>query len=88
MKIRNQVGHYNAKKENIRFETDVEKRFHKIVSGMRYGEKLEIPVDASTPEKKKEIVNAIQKSALYNCVEIKYRVSNDKTFVVLAVEAM
>lgn len=84
----NRVERYNAKKESIRFETDLEKKFHKIISGMRYGERIDVEVDISSPEKKKEVVKAIEKSISYNCAEISHRVSTDKKTITLSAEVL
>ena len=57
--------------EKIRFETDVEKKYHKLISSMHSGETLEIKVGKTTPESRKEIKTAIKKSAVYNGITVK-----------------
>ena len=83
MKIRNSVGHYNARKEAIRFETDIEKQYHKQISGLRYGQLIKIEMADVEEQKQKEIIKAIEKSAFYNCIQLVVRWSKDKTHLLV-----
>lgn len=85
MKIRNSVGHYNARKEAIRFETDIEKQYHKQISGLRYGQLIKIEMINVEEQKQKEIMKAIEKSGFYNCMELVVRWSKDKTHLLVKV---
>jgi phosphoribosylformylglycinamidine (FGAM) synthase PurS component len=86
MKVLNQIGHYSFQKENIRFETDLDKMFHKIISSIRYGEKIEVPVAVKNNQEKKDVIKSINKSALYNNIDVSKRWSKDKTKITLTVE--
>ena len=86
MKILNRIGHYSFQKENIKFETDLDKIFHKVISNMRYGEKIEVRVSVKNNEEKKEVIKSINKSALYNNIDVSKRWSKDKTKITLTVE--
>jgi phosphoribosylformylglycinamidine (FGAM) synthase PurS component len=82
----NKIGHFSQKKVNLRFETEMEKMFHKVISAMRFGEKVEIDVDGTNENVKKDALSAIKKSCLYNNVEVYYRWSKDKTKIILIIE--
>ena len=69
-----------------RFETKIEKEMHEIISSIRYGEKLEIPVMNLSTLDEKIIKKAIQKSAKWNCIDLHIRWSNDKQYIKLGVE--
>jgi phosphoribosylformylglycinamidine (FGAM) synthase PurS component len=86
MKVLNQIGHYSFQKESIRFETDLDKMFHKIISSIRYGEKIEVPVAVKNNQEKKDVIKSINKSALYNNIDVSKRWSKDKTKITLTVE--
>lgn len=86
MKVLNQIGHYSFQKENIKFETDLDKMFHKIISNIRYGEEIEVPVVVKNNQEKKAIIKSINKSALYNNIDISKRWSKDKTAITISVE--
>jgi phosphoribosylformylglycinamidine (FGAM) synthase PurS component len=86
MKVLNQIGHYSFQKENIKFETDLDKMFHKIISSIRYGEKIEVPVAVKNNQEKKDVIKSINKSALYNNIDVSKRWSKDKTKITLTVE--
>ena len=86
MKVLNQIGHYSFQKEKIRFETDLDKMFHKIISNIRYGEKIEVPVAVKNNQEKKDVIKSINKSALYNNIDVSKRWSKDKTKITLTVE--
>lgn len=86
MKIRDTVGHYSQKKELLRFETDLEKEFHKLISKIRYGEEIVVQTDVTNNDQKRAVIKAINKSALYNNIEITKRWSRDKSSITIKVE--
>lgn len=63
------MGYAHLSKTDIEFVTELEKKVHKMLSGMRYGEKLEINLDIA--ESKEQLSKAIKKSARYNCMDIR-----------------
>jgi len=69
------MGYAHLGKNDLSFKTEVEKHVHKVISGMRYGDKVCIPL--SIASSKEEMAVAIKKSARYNCMDI--RVSWPKT---------
>lgn len=69
-------------RQNIKFEDDLEIKIHKIVSSLRYGQEITIPVEPDIDT----CVYAIKKSAYYNCMEdIKILVSKDKTEIKISI---
>lgn len=81
-------GKYNPNKfrpmarQNIKFENDLEIKIHKIVSSLRYGQEIAIPVKPDIDT----CVYAIKKSAYYNCMEdIKILISKDKTEIKISI---
>jgi hypothetical protein len=60
--------------------------FHKIISSIRYGEKIEVPVAVKNNQEKKDVIKSINKSALYNNIDVSKRWSKDKTKITLTVE--
>lgn len=80
------IGHFSEKKEKIRFVTDLEKKFHKIISGMRYGQSIDIETDVKTDEEQLEVFKAVKKSAFYNNIDIKHRWAADRTYITLTVD--
>lgn len=70
----------------MKFETEIDKTYHKIVSGLRYGEQVEVPTSIKSKDDEKEIVKAIAKSALYNNITLHHRWSKDKKFITIKVE--
>lgn len=86
MRVLNQIGHYSFQKENIKFETDLDKMFHKIISNIRYGEEIKVPVVVKNNQEKKTVIKAINKSALYNNIDISKRWSKDKQAITISVE--
>lgn len=71
------MGYAHLAQNDKEFNTDLQKQVHKIISGMRYGEKVTIPL--SIAETKEEMSLAIKKSVRYNCmdVRVKWPKSND-----------
>lgn len=86
MKVLNQIGHYSFQKESLKFETELDKMFHKIISNIRYGEEVKVPVVVKDNQEKKLVIKAINKSALYNNIDISKRWSKDKTSITISVE--
>lgn len=86
MQVLNKIGHYSFQKEKIKFETDLDKMFHKIISNIRYGEQIKIPVTIQNNREKEAVIKAINKSALYNNIDISKRWSKDKSVITISVE--
>jgi hypothetical protein len=86
MRTRDVIGHYSYQKEQIKFETDIEKKFHKIISGMRFGDQIKVEIVVTSNAEKKEVIRAINQSALYNNIDLHKRWSKDKTYITLIVE--
>lgn len=63
------MGYAHLSKTDINFTTETEKIVHKIISGMRYGEKVQI--DLSVAENKEVLAVAIKKSVRYNCMDVR-----------------
>lgn len=58
--------------DNIpKFETDVEKAMHKIVSSMRYWEIVQLSTESLNDNQEKEMIKALRKSAKFNCIDLK-----------------
>lgn len=70
-------------RETIKFETDLEKAAHKVISSIRFGEKIQIE---NNDYNWKEFENAYRKSAFYNCIDIHCRWSNDKKILTISCE--
>ena len=67
----------------ISFTTDVEIRMHKIVSALRYGEKITIEVNGDY----REYVYAVKKSAYYNCMDdLSVSRTKDKKSIIVKVD--
>lgn len=86
MKTRDIIGHYSFKKEQIKFETDLQKMFHKIISGMRFGDEITVPIVVTSNKEMKEVINAINQSATYNNMELHKRWAKDKKSITIRVE--
>jgi uncharacterized protein YktA (UPF0223 family) len=71
-----------------RIETEIEKKFHKIVSSIRYGEKIIIPTIVKTKEEEKAIWKALEKTARYNCIELHMRWDKNKENIKISVESV
>lgn len=54
-----------------RFETEIEKKMHKVVSSLRYGEKITISTNSMSQDEEKALTKALSKSAKYNCIQLK-----------------
>lgn len=55
------------KKETLRFETEIEKRIHKIISSARVGTTMNFDVDGDYDD----FMYAIKKSVFYNNIDCK-----------------
>lgn len=67
--------------EKLRFSTPFEKDVHKRISNMRFGECLTIETVIKTDQDKKAITKAIEKSAKYNCMVVRFHWSKANDFV-------
>lgn len=73
----------NSKKANLRFNTELEKKIHRIISTIKYGEEIIIDVDTDI----KEILKAIKKSLFYNCInDAKVTKLDDKTKIKVKID--
>lgn len=72
--------------EKLRFSSEIEKRIHKIVSVIKYGETIRIDIEGNLVSDKDTIVKAIKKSAQYNCLTVKTKWSKDKDHVLVTHE--
>jgi phosphoribosylformylglycinamidine (FGAM) synthase PurS component len=88
MKAQNISANYHIQKETIKFETELDKKFHKIISAIRFGQRIDVPVMAKTEQDKKDVMKAIRKSALYNNIDMTNRWSKDFTYITLIVEGI
>jgi hypothetical protein len=86
MQVVNKIGHFSEKKEKIRFETSLEKEIHKMVSNIRYGEKIEIPVLSATMDGVKEVIKIIENSAFYNNINLHKKMAKDMSFITIKVD--
>lgn len=67
--------------EKMRFSSEIERRIHKKLSSIRYGECITIETVVKTDEDKKAIKKAIDKSASYNNLEIRTKWSKDFSYI-------
>jgi len=68
-----------------RLETEIEKRMHKVVSSMRYGEKITISTNSMTEDEEKAVTKALNKSAKFNCIELKIQKVREKQAINISV---
>jgi hypothetical protein len=68
-----------------KFTTDIEKKMHKIVSGLRYGEAIRIPTEKMSADEVKETVKALRKSGKWNCIELKVQTGKVKNCILVSV---
>lgn len=65
--------------ENIpRFETDIEKAMHKIVSSLRYSEEVKLSTESLNEDEEKAMVKALRKSAKFNCISLRILKQRDQ----------
>ena len=65
--------------ENIpRFETDIEKAMHKIVSSLRYSEEIKLSTESLNVDEEKAMVKALKKSAKFNCISLRILKQRDQ----------
>ena len=74
--------------KNLRFETsiptfstDIEKKMHKVVSGIRYGQNIELTTEFMSVDEEKTMVKALKKSAKWNCIELKTQKVREKNSI-------
>jgi len=65
------ISNSNWNTSNLFFNTDIEKKMHKIVSSLRYGQEIKLSTDSITEEEEKQMVKALRKSAKFNCIDLK-----------------
>jgi hypothetical protein len=68
-----------------RFETEIEKKMHKVVSSLKYGEKITISTNSMTEDEEKAVTKALSKSAKFNCIELKIQKARDKQAINISV---
>lgn len=73
-------------REKLRFETDLEKEFHKIISSLGFGDSISVDTKIESKEDEHEVIKAIKKSEMYNLMDISYRFDKNKTSVTITVE--
>jgi hypothetical protein len=61
-----------------KFETDVEKAMHKIVSSLHYWETVKLSTESLTVDEEKAMVKALKKSAKFNCIDLKVQKMRDQ----------
>ena len=70
------------------FDTDIEKAMHKIVSTIRYNEKIELSTEILTVLEEKAMIKALQKSAKWNCIELKIQKVREKSLIRINVNGL
>jgi hypothetical protein len=65
------ISNSNWNTSNLFFNTDIEKKMHKIVSSLCYGQEIKLSTDSITEEEEKQMVKALRKSAKFNCIDLK-----------------
>lgn len=65
------ISNSNWNTSNLFFNTDIEKKMHKIVSSLCYGQEIKLSTDSMTEEEEKQMVKALRKSAKFNCIDLK-----------------
>ena len=73
-------------RENLRFETALEKHYHKVISSLTFGEAVRIETKISSKEDEEFVIKAIKKSAKYNHMDVSYKFDKEKTSVLIIVE--
>ena len=68
-----------------RFETEIEKKMHKVVSSLRYGEKITISTNSMTEDEEKAVTKALSKSAKYNCIQLKIQKTRQERSINISV---
>jgi|LakMenE18May11ns_1017448.scaffolds.fasta_scaffold8619175_1 hypothetical protein len=68
-----------------RFETEIEKRMHKVVSSLKYGEKITISTNSMSQDEEKALTKALNKSAKFNCIELKIQKAREKDSINISV---
>jgi hypothetical protein len=68
-----------------RFETEIEKKMHKVVSSLRYGEKITISTSSMSQDEEKALTKALSKSAKYNCIQLKIQKTRQENSINISV---
>lgn len=68
-----------------RFETEIEKKMHKVVSSLRYGEKITISTNSMSQDEEKALTKALTKSAKFNCIELKIQKARQERSINISV---
>jgi hypothetical protein len=68
-----------------RFETEIEKKMHKVVSSLRYGEKITISTNSMSQDEEKALTKALSKSAKYNCIQLKIQKTRQENSINISV---
>jgi hypothetical protein len=68
-----------------RFETEIEKKMHKVVSSLRYGEKITISTNSMSQDEEKAVTKALNKSAKYNCIQLKIQKTRQENSISICV---
>lgn len=79
-------NHCRPNKTDVLFETDLEKKVHRLVSKMTFFETIQIPFDIVDGIKREDLMKAVNKSARYNCMEISKKWTKDKKFLNVTAE--
>jgi uncharacterized protein with PIN domain len=64
-----------------KFETDIEKAMHKIVSSLHYWETVKLSTESLTTDEEKEMVKALRKSAKFNCIDLKIQKAREQQLI-------
>ena len=58
---------------------------HKVVSSLRYGEKITISTNSMTEAEEKAVTKALSKSAKYNCIQLKIQKTRQERSINISV---
>lgn len=86
MTVSKRMGRYSFNKETMKFENQFETHIHKIISGITFGESIEIPTDIENAADKEKYKKAIYKSLFYNNIEATLTWDKSKKFVIVHCE--
>ena len=64
-----------------KFETDIEKAMHKIVSSLHYWETVKLSTESLSLDEEKAMVKALRKSAKFNCIDLKILKQRDQSAI-------
>lgn len=86
MTVSKRIGKHSFNKETMRFENDFEKYVHKMISGMGFGDSIEIPTNIENAADREIYKKAIYKSLYYNNMEATLTWDKNKKFVIVHCE--